>query len=49
MKTNLNDAKDGKLYFKQTDTLVKYIVYDDFDIDDHNKDYQDQPRFESAF
>ena len=42
-------AKDGKLYFKQTDKLVDDIIYEDFNIEDHNKGYKDQPRCQSVF
>lgn len=42
-------AKDGKLYFKQTDELVEDIVYEDFDLDEHNNRYKDQPRWLSMF
>ena len=42
-------AKEGKLYFKQTDKLVDGIIYEDFNIEDHNKGYKDQPRWQSVF
>ncbi len=42
-------AKDGKLYYRKNDALIEGIVYEDFDIDDHNKAYIDQPRWQRAF
>ena len=42
-------AKDGKLYFKRTNELVNDIVYEDFDIEEHNKLYADQPSWNSMF
>ena len=42
-------AKDGKLYFKQTNELVVDIVYEDFDIEAHNKSCIDQPIWHSMF
>ena len=41
-------AKDGKLYFKQTDALVDDIIYEDFDIEEHNKDYIGQPSWHTT-
>ena len=42
-------AKDGKLYYKKTNELVEGIIYEDFDIKEHNKNYENQPLLLSAF
>lgn len=34
-------AKDGKLYYRSGDKLVEDIVYRDFDLEEHNKQYTD--------
>lgn len=36
-------AKDGKLYYKEDNTLVEDIVYEDFDLDMHNEENKDEP------